>query len=163
MHTWTKWSGARCATQHIGLSLRTHIIIGSGSINQSLHCRLDENRTKSRRERAYWTMVVIFQYALVTNSTMMGPLKSQSHKPDFVVSENCTKTHFWSHFDASGAHCIRCRCNLHASRRPPNPACQGLLLALPVAFLRPKYTWPVFSWRVFQKSRLNGNYVEVVH
>jgi hypothetical protein len=81
MHTWTKQNDARCATQRIGLSLRIHIIANSGSMTDSLHCDYNEKRTNASRQRAYWTMVVILQNTLVANSTMMGPLKSQSHEP----------------------------------------------------------------------------------
>lgn len=111
-------------------------------------------------------MVVILQNALVANSTMMGPLKKKNPIAQALfsrVSPNWTKTYLWPQFDTFGAPCIWCRCDLHASRRPPNPACQRLLLALPIAFLCPKDTWAMFSWRIFQKTWLNRNHVEVVH
>lgn len=62
-------------------------------MNESLHCDDNEKRTNASRERPYWTMVVILQNALVANSTMMGPLKSQSHEPYFVERHRTEQKH----------------------------------------------------------------------
>ena len=83
-HTWTKRSDARCATQHIGLSLRKHVIVNHVSLAGGLHYSCNEERIWTSRDRTYWTMVIIFQYTLVANPTMMGPLKLQQDKPYLI-------------------------------------------------------------------------------